>query len=335
MSHGRFNNPIVASLAGFADLFRPQPLAQRLTDQDRFDGKTVLITGANSGLGFAMTTEIANRGGKVMMACRSDIPGAEQRARKRTGCDSITQLKLDLSNISSIHQFVNHLSDLAVTIDVLILNAATTLPEARRTTCGQDEMFLVNYLANFILVRLLLRKGVLLPDMNRTPKIIVISSESHQSASAIDYSEFGRYFDYGVAKAINNYSYFKLILNTFATELSRRINAETLTMPVNVVCPGPVNSNIIKEAPTPLRLLLRIIFTVIFKSPGKAALAPVYLAASDDFAGKTNQYLHMFKAKSMDQKTYDVTEGNKLWEASEDLWQQIDPDALSGRLLPA
>ena len=75
----------------------------------------------------------------------------------------------------------------------------------------------------------------------------------------------------------------KLVLNTFAIELSRRVNTTVINAQINVICPGPVNSNIIKEAPPLLRAVLRAIFTVIFKSPKRAALAPIYLGVSADF----------------------------------------------------
>jgi NAD(P)-dependent dehydrogenase (short-subunit alcohol dehydrogenase family) len=324
MSHGRFDSPITASLTGLLDLFRPQPLSGNLKETDRFDNKTIIITGANSGLGFAMTKEIARRGGNVIMACRSEIPAAGERAARQSGCSSISMMNLDLSRIESIHAFVAALKTRQIRIDVLILNAATTLPEARRTECGLDEMFLVNYLSNFILVNLLLDQGVLVADVENPQRLVVISSDSHQSSSAIEFEEFGVFFNYGVSKAINNYSYFKLVLNTFATELSRRINTKNVALSVNLICPGPVNTNIIKEAPLLLRIILRAIFTLIFKSPDKAALAPVYLAVSPEFEGSTNQYLHMFNHKRMDEKVYDPGEGKKLWQASFELWQKID-----------
>ncbi len=64
MAEGRFDNPVVASLAGFYDRFRKQELKPRFQETDNFNGKTVLITGANSGLGFALAVQSAKRGAK-------------------------------------------------------------------------------------------------------------------------------------------------------------------------------------------------------------------------------------------------------------------------------
>ena len=96
---------------------------------------------------------------------------------------------------------------------------------------------------------------------------------------------------------------------------------------VNVICPGPVHSNIIKEAPFILRMILGTIFKVIFRSPKKAALPVVYMSISADYEGRTNEYQHMFKPKKMDEKIYIPEEGEKLWERSYELWREIDPKA--------
>jgi len=327
MAEGRFDNPVVASLAGFYDRFRKQELKPRFKETDNFNGKTVLITGANSGLGFALAVQAAKRGAKVIMACRSQIPVAGEKVKKLSGSDNVEMRYIDMSKIDVIHQFVDKLVEDKVTLDVTFLNAASAASRSRPTESGQDELFIVNYFSNFILANLLLTKGIIKPNAEKQPRLIFISSDSHRGASAIDYNEFGRYFDYGVSKAISNYSYFKLVLNTFATELSRRINRNEVTLQINCICPGPVNTNIIREVPFPIRVILRGIFSVIFRSPAKAAPPVIYMATSDDFKGKTNQYLHMFIPKRMDEKVYDEKEGKKLWEESEKLWKQLDEKA--------
>ena len=88
-----------------------------------------------------------------------------------------------------------------------------------------------------------------------------------------------------------------------------------------------MNSNIVKEAPFLLRIILKGIFTIIFKSPAKACLPVVYMAISPDYEGKTNEYLHMFRVKRMDEKVYFPEEGEKLWDRSIELWKQLDPKA--------
>ncbi len=327
MAEGRFTNPVVASLAGVKDFFAKQELESRFSDEDRAEEKTVLITGANSGLGFGLAVEFAKRGARVIMAGRSKIPKAGEQVKLESGSEKVEILYLDLSKIETIHQFVQLLADREIKIDICIFNAATALPGSRQTASGQDEMFLVNYLSNVILSQLLLSKGVIeLKEEAPLSKMIFISSDSHQGATYIDYDEFGTFFKYGVSKGISNYSYFKLVLNTYATELSRRINRESTRLSINVICPGPVSSNIVKEAPWLLRMTLKGIFRIVFKSPEKAARPVVYMALSPDYEGKTNEYLHMFNPKKMDPKVYEVQEGEKLWTRSLDLLRTIDQD---------
>lgn len=339
MTHGRFSNPVSASLAGVKDFFRRQALTSHLTDRDRLDGKTCLVTGANRGLGFAITVELARRGGRVIMACKSQIPEAGQRARELSGSDRVEMMPVDLSDVDAIRTFCHTLAAKGEQLDVTVLNAGVTPPKSRQTKQGQDVMFAVNYLANFILVNRLVKTGVVPNNTcagNRrgdSPRIIFISSDSHQGASAIDWDEFGTYAPYGVKKAINNYSYFKLLLNTLATEASRRLSAQDgVDVSVNVICPGPVNTDIIREAPLFLRLVLRGIFTLFFQAPKKAALPVAYMAASEELAGKTNFYLHMFNPKRMDEKVYDADEGAKLWDASFNVWRSIDESASRDRI---
>ena len=128
MAEGRFTNPVVASLAGVKDFFAKQELASRFSEKDRADGKTVLITGANSGLGFALAVEFAKRGARVIMAGRSKIPEAGNQVKKLSGSETVEMHYLDLSKIETIHTFTQSLADQAIQIDICILNAATALP---------------------------------------------------------------------------------------------------------------------------------------------------------------------------------------------------------------
>jgi NAD(P)-dependent dehydrogenase (short-subunit alcohol dehydrogenase family) len=270
---------------------------------------------------------MARRGARVIMGCRSQIPEAGERVKLLSGSTKVEMRYVDLSKVGSIHELVRGLEKDGIRLDITILNAGVALPGSRMTESGQDEMFLVNYLANVMLTNLLLTCGVIrseTPSGSFRPRIIFISSDSHQGSSAIDYNEFGRFQKYGVSKGISNYSYFKLVLNTYATELSRRLNPDRIRVGVNVICPGPVHTNIIKPAPWLLRKILGAIFSLVFRSPAKAALPVVYLSISPDYEGRTNEYLHMFNPKKMDPKVYIPEEGARLWEESFRIWKSID-----------
>ncbi len=333
MSYGRFNNPVQATLTGILDIFRRQKLASNLKENDRLDGKVCLVTGSNCGLGFAIAAEMARRGASLIMACRSGIPEAGKKLMSLTGSDAIEMVPLDLTKLGSISQCCRDLAERNIQIDIMVCNAGVAPPGSKITESGQDEIFMVNYLSKFIVLNRLLRNGTIRNETfaknsspNQIPRIIFISSDSHQNASPIDFEEFGEYRPYGIRKAMNNYSYYKLVMNTFATELSRRLNpAGKVNVSVNVICPGPVNSNISRHAPRWLRVILKFIFTLFFQSPDKAAKPVIYLAASEEMKGTTNQYFHMFNPKKMDPKVYDEGEGQKLWDYSLDLCKELDP----------
>ncbi|WP_445725717.1 hypothetical protein, partial [Flavobacterium sp.] len=237
-----------------------------------------------------------------------------------------------------IQNFVEDLKKENIILDYTVLNAGVALPKAKKTASGLDEIFLVNYLSNFIVLNLLLNNGII-PNStiskNKKPedkpsRVIFISSDSHQKSSFIDHDEFGRYFEYGLKKGMNNYSYYKLVLNTLAVEISKRINKDQTNLDVlfNVICPGPVNTYIVRDAPWLIRMLLKGIFSIFFQSPKKAAKAVSYITISNDFEGKTAAYMHMFNPKEMDYKIYIPEEGVKLWEHSVEVWKRVDENAI-------
>ncbi|RLD27102.1 MAG: hypothetical protein DRI54_01605, partial [Bacteroidetes bacterium] len=85
------------------------------------------------------------------------------------------------------------------------------------------------------------------------------------------------------------------------------------------LCPGPVNSNIAREAPALFQPLLKVIFKIFFRSPEKASEPVVYLAASKDVEGKTDDYLFLMSRKEVDSKASDQQNGERLWQMTEEL----------------
>lgn len=327
-SHGRFENPVEAALTGVLDLFRKQPLEAHFTEDVRLDGKTCLVTGASSGLGFAVAVLLAERGARVLMACRSGVPDKGEAVKRLSGSERIEMLQVDLSDLEQVHRLADTLRDRGEAIDVVIENAGVASPKARRTPQGLEAMFVTNYVAKFVLLNRLLADGTLRnqtfagqpAEPGRTPRVILVSSDSHQGASAIDWEGFGTFAEFGVNGAINNYSYFKLILNTFGAELARRVP----DVGVHVMCPGPVDTNIVRDAPLALRAFLRGVFKVFFRAPAVAARPVVYMAGSPDLEGQTGRYLHMFRDKRMDDKCYDEAEGARLWDRTVALLESVE-----------
>lgn len=327
-THGRFGTPLEATLTGIKDLFGRQALEGQLTDAMRLDGRTCLVTGASSGLGFAIAAQLAERGGRVIMVSRSGIPEKGDEVKRLSGSSEVEQVRCDLSNLDDVHRLADTLKDRGERIDVVVENAGVASPRAKRTPQGLEAMFVTNYLSKFLLLNRLLRDGTVRSatfghprdEDTPTPRVLFISSDSHQGASAIDWSELGAYQPFDVNKAINNYSYFKLVLNTFAMELSRRLAGERVEagpdVAVHAMCPGPVNTNIIREAPLVLRQVMKVVFKVFFRAPEVAAKPSVFMCVAPRFGERTGEYLHMFNDKQMDPKVYDEAEGERLWQRS-------------------
>lgn len=316
-------------MTGLRDRFGPQILASRLTDDLRIDDRTCLVTGASTGLGFAIATQLAQRGGRVLMVSRSRIPEAGREVRRAAGHDRVEQFRADLSDLRQVHALADALRDRGERIDVLIDNAGIATPRARRTAQGLDAMFATNYLGKVLLANRLLRDGTV-PNAtfagnagSVTPRILYVSSDSHRGASAIDWDELGVYQEHGVNKGIHNYSYFKLVLNTFAVELSRRLASPgKIDVAVHVLCPGPVDTEIVRDAPLPLKLALRGMFKLFFREPAVAAKPAVLMSVDPGYGGRTAQYLHMWNPRRMDGKCYDEAAGKRLWERSEELLRE-------------
>jgi len=320
---GSYDSPVKATLKGISDLFRRQQKDADLKDTDRLDGMTVMITGASSGLGYATTLELAKRGARVIMACRSGIPEKGEEIRQLSGSDKIEMIQVDLSDIESIKGLVQELERRNISLNILICNAAIVPRVSRKTKQGLEEMFMVNYLAKFLLIRWLLDAGRIRPAADINARIVIVSSESHRNPKAYDWEGFGKYKEYGMNKTVELYGYYKFLLTTFVNELSRRLNSGDRQLSVFSLCPGPVNSNIAREAPRIFQPLMKVIFSIFFNSPKKAALPVVYLAASPDLEGKSLEYFFMLERKSMDEKTRVPENGNRLWNLSEELLKKL------------
>jgi NAD(P)-dependent dehydrogenase (short-subunit alcohol dehydrogenase family) len=319
-SRERYSNAFTATLSGIRDLFRKQKDMVILNDGDTLAGKKVLITGASSGLGFEAAVQLARRGAHVIMACRSGIPEKGELVRKLSGNPDVEMFQIDLSDMESITRLAETLKKSSVKLDILVCNAAVVPLKSRKTRQGLEEMFMVNYLAKYLFIRLLLENGLFNLGSNSIPRIIFVSSESHRNPRSFDWEGFGKYREYTMGKTVELYGYYKLLLTTFANELSRRLNTSGKTRcSVFVFCPGPVNSNIAREAPVIFKPLLKLVFRIFFRSPEKAVQPLLYFACSPEVKDKSIDYLFLMSRKEMDLKATDEQNGEKLWQYSEAL----------------
>lgn len=275
-------------------------------------------------MGLAAATELARRGAHVIMAVRSGIPARGEEVRKKSGSGRVDMIHLDLSDLESLAGFAEEVKRRFGPVDIVICNAAMVANRSRAVKQDLDLMFVVNYFAKFLLAGRIVDGDFLNRQGPDLPRIIFVASESHRNPSAFEWDKFGRYEPYGIKQSVAMYGYYKLLLLTMASELSRRLNRDgKVQCSVFALCPGPVNSNIAREAPKIFQPLLKLVFAIFFRSPEKACSPLIYLAASKELEGKTGTYMFLMQEKAMDDKATDPQNGLRLWELSETLEKQI------------
>jgi len=309
-------NPISATLSGLLDRSRSARNVVPLRNEERADGQVALVTGANRGLGKAIAVQLAQRGAQVIMACRSGIPGAGEAVKRESGSNQVSMRELELADFHSIVQLCEGLAGDGVKLDLLVLNAGVVPRAARPTEQGFELMFGVNYLANVLLVERLLAKEVLRPSRHAPPRIVFVSSESHREAGPIDLERLGRFEPYGAMAGMQVYGYSKLLLSTYAAELSRRLGPSAC---VHGCCPGAVNTDIAREAPAWIKPILGPVMQRFFRDPDSAAEPIMTLCCARTFGQKTGAYLHVMQEKPPATESLDPHTSATLFRESEAL----------------
>jgi len=319
----KYNNPLSATWKGISDLFKKQVRVGELQPGERLDGKKVLIDGSSSGLGLATAKDLARLGADVIMAVRSGIPEKGEEVKRASGSDKVHMLYVDMSDFDTVKNLVKEVKTKFGKIDILILNSAVVSKQAKKTKYGLEEMFTVNFLSKFYFANLMLKEDMFVKNGKELPRIIFVSSESHRNPTAFEWDDFGNFKDYGMGKSVERYGYYKLLMTTFSQELSRRLNPNKHPeYSIFALCPGPVNSNIAREAPAVFQPLMKLIFKAFFRSPEKACEPVIYLAASKAVEGKPTDYLFLMSRKEIDEKATGPENGKRLWNMTEALLEK-------------
>lgn len=309
-----------AMWSGIKDLrySRKRPDVQ-LQDSDRLDGKTVLITGASSGLGLATSIQLAQRGARVLMVCRREAEEERklvERAGKGNGGSSEV-VRADMSDFGSIRNLIDDLVSAGETVDVFISNAAVVPSSARLTKDGYEEMLQVNAFAPALFIRLLLDNDLLKSsELNQNgkpilPRIVVVASEAHRSTEELKLEDFGKMENYNMSGSTPRYGWTKLILLSWIREVSRR----NKDIAIHALCPGPVASNIAREAPAIAQPFAKLFFSLFFQSPTKAAAPLVYLSASRAIEGETGHYQFLMRTRPPSDTADNPRNGAQVWDA--------------------
>jgi len=278
-------------------------------------GKTVLITGATSGLGLATAILLAERGAEVVMVGRDRTRSNFMRKEvAKCAADNAPSLFLaDLSSQVEIHRLAERLHGCFSRIDVLINNAAAVFAEKELTPDGLEKTFAVNHLAPFALTHLLL-------DLLRAApagRILTASSEFH--SGELDFSNLQGERRYNWLGA---YLRSKLCNILFTYELSRRLAGSTVT--ANCFSPGPTLTRLgdnMRGLPAAVPWLLKRIPTLL-ALPEAAARTPAYVASSPNLDGVSGRFFLRCRETQTKQITYDNSVAVRLWNASQALYER-------------
>jgi NAD(P)-dependent dehydrogenase (short-subunit alcohol dehydrogenase family) len=278
----------------------------------RMDDKTVLITGANSGVGFAAARKLAELGATVVMVCRNAQRGDAARAEvaKTATGPAPTLLFADLSLQASVRALAVEVRARFSRMDVLLNNAASMFPKRELTAEGIEKTFAINHLASFLLTSLLADLVHAAP----AGRIITVTSDSH--SGALDFGNLQGERDFNFFAAYNR---TKLCNILFTYELARRWKGTTTT--ANCVSPGPTRTSFgseLKGLPALFPILVKKI-PFLLRSPEKSAEAYVYLASSPDVAEVSSRFFRRLREARTKPISYDPTVATRLWKISEDL----------------
>lgn len=271
--------------------------------------KTILITGANSGIGKAAAEGCAAGGAHVVMLCRSAERGEEARADilKKTGSRAVDLVIADLASQADIRRFAREFTQRHPRLDVLINNAGVNTSEQSYTQEGIDLIFGVNHVAHFLLTHLLL-------DSLRAAVGRIINIGSIWATPTLDWGNLHKVHDYVHKRA---YGYSKLSNLIFTCELARRLQGSKVT--VNACHPGAVRSNLGRDYKGLLGIGNAIAQHIIPKSE-KGAEVMVHLAMSPEVEGVTGRYFGPKKNEEpMPPFAKDPANGARLWALSEEL----------------
>ncbi len=294
-----------------------------ITRTARLDGRTAVVTGANSGLGFQTARQLAAHGAHVIMACRDAQRGKDALERLSADVpDADVELRsLDLADLSSVKAFASGLDG---PVQLLINNAGVMALPKRRTADGFEMQFGTNHLGHFALT------GRLLPALASAPgaRVVTVSSQMHV-IGRINFKDLQREKHYQKWLA---YGQSKLANLLFAGELSRRATAAGLDLLSVAAHPGYATTNLQTAGPRMggNRLMERMAElgnTMFGQSDANGAIPILYAATAPD--ARSGQYygpdgpFHMrgsgAKPGKPMRKALDQTTAARLWDVSEEL----------------
>jgi NAD(P)-dependent dehydrogenase (short-subunit alcohol dehydrogenase family) len=280
--------------------------AEDVTAGIDLSGKTIVVTGCNSGIGLETMRVLALRGAHVIGTARTPERGREACASVK---GKTTPVVLELSDFDSVVACANAIRAFDVPIDVLVCNAGVLLTDLRQVR-GLEMQFVVNHLGHFILANRLLERLIAAPQ----GRVVVVGSVAHQGAPP-----GGIQFDNLSGKGWERqaYGHSKLANGLFSLELSKRLAGTHATS--NSLHPGVVATNIMRNMSFRPPASGGGGGGFNFETPAQGAATSCYLASNPSLAHVTGLYFADCNPAEQSDYQKDPAMAAKLWKVSEDL----------------
>ncbi|XP_077999403.1 retinol dehydrogenase 13-like [Glandiceps talaboti] len=282
------------------------------TSEAKLTGKTVIITGANTGIGKETARDLARRGARVILACRDILKGerAASEIIKETGNEQVVVKQLDLANLMSVRKFAKIINDKEDHLEILINNAGIMACPHWTTDDGFEMQFGVNHLGHFLLTNLLLD----LLKKSAPSRIINVSSKLHEDGE-IKFDDINSQKHYEPWEA---YSQSKLANVLFTLELSKRLDGTGVT--ANSLHPGVIHTELLRyfilSMPAWKKTTVTAIQGVVSKTPEQGAQTTICLAVDKDLANTSGLYFSDCAIKDASPQAQDDETAQKLWDMS-------------------
>jgi retinol dehydrogenase-12 len=274
--------------------------------------RTSLVTGANTGIGRVTAHELARRGDRVILACRSEDktrPVIDEIIAD-TGNQAVEFLRLDLADLDSVRDAAQALIERDEPIHVLVANAGLA-GQRGQTAQGFELAFGVNHLGHFLFVTLL----VDLLRASAPARIVIVSSDSHYAPDGIDFDALRQ--PTSSVTGLSEYGVSKLANVLFGQELARRLPADEVW--VASLHPGVIASDVWRRVPWPIRPVMKR----FMKSNAEGAETSLLCATADPVPIESGGFL--FEGEPREPNEVATPElAAELWEHSE-RWTTLAP----------